>query len=51
MYVKVPANNTPTGIETAKTLTVTNTAKYVMDGRLVILKNGIRYNAQGQIIK
>ena len=51
MYVRVPANSTPTGIESVKTSKVANTAKYLENGRFVIMKHGIRYNAQGQIIK
>ena len=51
MYVRVPAISTPTGISVVSGSTAEKTQKAILNGRLVILKNGIRYNAQGQIIK
>ena len=51
MLVKVPATSTPTGISVVSASTADKTQKAILNGRLVILKNGIRYNAQGQIIK
>ena len=51
MLVKVPATSTPTGISVVSSSTADKTQKAILNGRLVIMKNGIRYNAQGQIIK
>ena len=51
MYVRVPATSTPTGISVVSGSTAEKTQKAILNGRLVILKNGVRYNAQGQIIK
>jgi hypothetical protein len=51
MLVKVPATSTPTGISVVCSSTADKTQKAILNGRLVIMKNGIRYNAQGQIIK
>ena len=51
MLVKIPANCTPTGISVVSSSTADKTQKVILNGRLVILKNGVRYNAQGQIIK
>ena len=51
IYVRVPANNTPTGISLVSSSAADKTQKVILNGRLVIMKNGIRYNAQGQIIK
>ena len=43
-----PASN-PTAIETVKTTTKdVKTRKYFMDGRLIIVKDGQRYNSLGQ---
>ena len=52
MYVRVPAPQTPTGISTANAdYRQAATGKYVSGGRVVIVKNGVRYNLQGQIIQ
>ena len=51
MYVSVP-DNSATGITSVKTAnTDSRTIKMMDNGRIIILKNGVRYNAQGQIIK
>ena len=53
MYVRVP-DYSETGIESYQmndTNGTSNTFKTLLNGRLVILKNGVRYNAIGQIIK
>ena len=50
MYVKIPSNTT--GIQSINTVsTDTRTMKLMVDGRIVIVKDGRRYNVQGQIIK
>lgn len=51
IYVNHLANCTPTGISVVSSSTADKTQKVILNGRLVILKNGVRYNAQGQIIK
>ena len=51
MLVKVPLNSTPTGISVVGSSATDTIHKMLQNGRLVIMKNGIRYNAQGQIIK
>ncbi|MBO6191935.1 MAG: right-handed parallel beta-helix repeat-containing protein [Prevotella sp.] len=51
MYVRVP-DASATSIATVKTATQgERTVKMMENGRIVILKNGVRYNVQGQIIK
>ena len=44
---------TPTGIEevTGDGLPVTGVQKIIRDGQLVIIRNGVEYNANGQILK
>ena len=50
MYVRVPSKST--GIQNVKTFNIDNrTMKMMENRRIVILKNGQCYNAQGQIIK
>jgi hypothetical protein len=50
MYVRVPSNTT--GIQSVKAANMVNrTMKLMENGRIVIVKNGQRYNVQGQIIK
>ena len=52
MYVRVPVQGgTTTGINVVSDTAADKAHKMLQNGRLVILKNGIRYNAQGQIIK
>ena len=54
MYVRVPDTGTATGIETYKdnkAYKANKTYKAMENGRLVIVKDGIRYNVQGQTIK
>ena len=48
MYVRVPV--VPTGIQNINTNVNANsqTRKYISNGRIVIVKNGVRYNVQGQ---
>ena len=41
----------PTGIETVNDEHLTNGTKMLIDGQLVIIKNGVRYNAMGGIIR
>ncbi len=41
---------TPTGVENAQSAAVCTT-KVLRDGQLIILRNGVEYNAQGQIVK
>ena len=50
MYVSVPANTT--GIQTIQTsgTKTERTVKVIENGRIVIVKNGQRYNVQGQMI-
>ena len=43
-----PAAGTVTGIDAMKDVKTTKTCKYFLDGRLVIVKDGRRYNAMGQ---
>ncbi|MBQ8065194.1 MAG: hypothetical protein IJ200_06015 [Prevotella sp.] len=43
-----PASGTTTGINTTKDVKTVKTAKFIENGRLVIVKDGIRYNAIGQ---
>ena len=44
--------NTPTGIEEANGQELkANSLKVIRDGHLIIIRNGVRYNAQGQIVK
>jgi hypothetical protein len=42
--------NTPTGLENGKTQMM-RSEKLIENGQLIIIKNGVRYNAQGQIVK
>lgn len=42
---------TPTALDEISQQPMANSQKLLKDGRLVIIKNGMRYNAQGQIIK
>ena len=42
---------TPTGIDNQMVNGNCQNAKYLEDGMLIIEKNGVRYNAQGQIVK
>ena len=51
IYVRVPDNQTTTGISEVKGLVAEKTHKMLQSGRLVIIKDGIRYNAQGQKVK
>ena len=44
----VNAPKQPTAIEEINT---TNCTKFIENGQLIILKNGIKYNAQGQVLK
>lgn len=46
----VVGHNMPTGIESAQNSTISS-QKVIENGQLVIIKNGIRYNAQGQIVR
>ena len=41
---------TPTGVDNAQTDEIRNT-KVIENGRVVILRNGVRYNAAGQMMK
>ena len=51
MYVRIP-DASATSITTIKTaIQNQHTMKLMENGRIVILKNGVRYNVQGQIIK
>ena len=51
MYVRVP-DYSATSISTVKAANQNQrTMKLMENGRIVILKNGVRYNVQGQIIK
>lgn len=52
MYVTIPDNST-TAVQSVKPITTAagRTMKLMENGRIVILKNGVRYNVQGQIIK
>ena len=47
----VAPHNTPTDIELVGTESSLNTQKVLRDAQLIIIKNGVQYNAQGQIIK
>ena len=42
--------NTTTGVESAQPSVISG-QKLIENGQLVIIKNGVRYNAQGQIVK
>ena len=44
-------NKIPTGIEEITSDKSQMTNKFLRDGQLVIIKNGVTYNAQGQIVK
>ena len=51
MYVRVP-DTSASSISTIKAANQNQrTMKLMENGRIVILKNGVRYNVQGQIIK
>ena len=41
-------SSTPTSIKTVEAAQTQKTCKYIMDGRLIIVKDGQRYNAVGQ---
>ena len=51
MYVKVPV--TSTGITSVNTTDSSSqkVVKFIKDGKVIILKNGVMYNVQGQVIK
>ena len=42
--------NTTTGVESAQPSVISG-QKLIENGQLIIIKNGVRYNAQGQIVK
>lgn len=44
------ANHTPTTVEQI-TVDPTINGKYILNGQLIIIRDGVEYNAQGQIIK
>lgn len=44
-------NQMPTDVETVTSDGLQVTEKVIENGQLVIIKNGVRYNAQGQIVK
>ena len=50
MFVKVPDNNTAIATSTLQSADAT-VAKYCQHGRIVIVKNGIHYNIQGQKLR
>ena len=43
-----PASGTPAGIDTTEDVKSVKTSKFLQDGLLVIVKDGIRYNVAGQ---
>jgi hypothetical protein len=43
--------NTATGVENANLKSEIKNQKFIKDGRLIIIRNGVEYNAAGQIIK
>ena len=48
---RIAVYNMPTGIEEITSDKSQMTNKFLRDGQLVIIKNGVTYNAQGQIVK
>ena len=46
---RINIHNTPTDVETIEVKA--NVTKSIENGQLVILRNGVKYNVQGQIIK
>ena len=51
MYITVPASGSATGIRNYSGKSGYGNYKAIENGRIVIVKNGVRYNLQGQIIK
>lgn len=49
MFIRVPDNNT--SISDSAFPSAKNVVKYCRNGRIVIVRNGICYNAQGQVMK
>ncbi len=47
----VEGKNVVTGIENANLKSEIKNQKFIKDGQLIIIKNDVRYNAQGQIVK
>ena len=42
--------NNPSGVEEVKAAETEGTAKIMKDGQLIIIRNGVRYNAQGALV-
>ena len=51
MFVKVPANGTTAGISVTQEEVSHRPSKYMLNGRIIVVKGGIRYNVQGQALR
>ena len=51
MYVKVPANGTTAGISVTQQEASLRASKYMLNGRIIVVKGGMRYNVQGQALR
>jgi hypothetical protein len=48
MYVAVPAETTGINAVTTQKANTSKVVKFMQNGKLVIMKNGVKYNALGQ---
>jgi hypothetical protein len=47
----VGANNAPTSIDEVAVENIEGTKKMMIDGQLIIVRDGVMYNAQGAVVK
>ena len=47
----IGANNAPTAIENVAVENVEGAKKMMIDGQLIIVRDGVMYNAQGAVVK